>query len=177
MRNRDDLARLLNAALAGDEKAYATFLHSVAAVVRSFAGRRAGSGKVDAEDVVQEALLAIHLKRHTWKTDAPVLPWVMAIARHKLIDAYRRGGQRIEVDLDNILETHAQPETEQPSAREIGRALDGLTPGQRQVVSAISVEGRSISETAEALAISQTAVRVALHRGLQAIAKRFGKAE
>ena len=175
MQGRDDeLARLLNAALASDEKAYAAFLRAVAAIIRDFAKRRAGGGVVEAEDVVQDTLLAIHLKRHTWRTDAPVLPWVMAIARHKLIDAYRRHGQRIEVDLDDILETHAQPETEQLSMREVERALNGLTSGQRQVVAAISVEGRSISETAEALAISQTAVRVALHRGLQAIAKRFG---
>ena len=41
------------------------------------------------------------------------------------------------------------------------------------VVSAISVDGRSISETAGKLGMSEVAVRVALHRGLQAIAKRF----
>ena len=176
MQGRDDeLVRLLLAALAGDEKAYAAFLREAAALVRGFARRRASDGLVDAEDVVQDTLLAIHLKRHTWKTDAPVLPWIMAIARHKLIDAYRRRGGRIEVELEGILESLAQPDTEQPGTRDIERALDALTPGQRRVVSSISVEGRSISETAEALAISQTAVRVALHRGLQAIARRFGR--
>jgi RNA polymerase sigma-70 factor (ECF subfamily) len=43
------------------------------------------------------------------------------------------------------------------------------------VVSAISVEGHSIGETAARLGMSETAVRVALHRGLAAIARKFGR--
>jgi DNA-directed RNA polymerase specialized sigma24 family protein len=59
--------------------------------------------------------------------------------------------------------------------REIGRVLATLAPGQRTVVAAISVEGCSIGETAKRLGISEAAVRVSLHRGLSAIAKRFGR--
>lgn len=169
-----ELDPLLRAAIAGDEQAYARFLERAAAIVRGFARRKAGGG-VDPEDVVQETLLAIHLKRHTWKTDMPALPWVLAIARYKLIDAFRRRGRRIEVELDTIAETYAEPQTEQASARDIGRALAALTPGQRGVVAAISVEGCTIAETAQRLSMSETAVRVALHRGLTAIGKRFGR--
>ena len=61
------------------------------------------------------------------------------------------------------------------SERDINRALDGLPPAQRSVVSAISVDGHSIGDTASKLGISETAVRVSLHRGLAAIAKRFGR--
>lgn len=169
------MAALLRAAIGGDEKAYAMFLTRVAARVRAFVrGRTARSG-VDAEDVVQETLLAIHTKRHTWITNAPVLPWVNAIARHKLVDAFRRNGRRMEVDLGDLAETLAQPEAETVSDRDIGRALSGLTPGQRAVVAAISVEGYSISETARRLGMNEIAVRVALHRGLKAIARRFGR--
>ena len=169
------LAGLLRAALAGDEKAYAAFLTSAAALVRAFVRRRVGQGGPDPEDVVQETLLAIHVKRHTWRTDAPVGPWLYAIARYKLIDAFRRRGSRVEVDLDEIAETVAAPEPDRPSSHEIGKALAALAPGQRSVVSAISVEGRSIGETAARLGMSETAVRVALHRGLAAIARKFGQ--
>ena len=78
---------LLRAAIAGDEKAYATFLGRTATIVRGFARRKIVQGGVDPEDIVQETLLALHMKRHTWISDAPVLPWVYAIARFKLIDA------------------------------------------------------------------------------------------
>ncbi|CAN7314430.1 sigma-70 family RNA polymerase sigma factor [Mesorhizobium sp. LjRoot246] len=170
-----ELSRLMRAAIAGDERAYADFLHRIAALVRGFARRKIVQGGVDPEDVVQETLLAIHVKRHTWRQDAPVLPWIYAIARFKLIDAFRRRGRRIEIDVDDIAETFAEPETETVSERDINRALDGLSPAQRSVVSAVSVEGRSIGETAAKFGISETAVRVSLHRGLAAIAKRFGR--
>ncbi|MER9875161.1 sigma-70 family RNA polymerase sigma factor [Mesorhizobium sp. M0195] len=169
-----ELSRLLRAAIAGDERAYADFLHRIAALVRGFARRKIVQGGVDPEDVVQETLLAIHVKRHTWRDNAPVLPWVYAIARFKLIDAFRRRGRRIEVEIDEIAETFAEPEAETVSERDVNRALDSLSPAQRSVVSAVSVEGRSIGETAAKFGISETAVRVSLHRGLAAIAKRFG---
>jgi RNA polymerase sigma-70 factor (ECF subfamily) len=170
-----ELARLLRAAIAGDEKAYSVFLARAAALVRAFARRRVGGRGLDPEDVVQETLLALHVKRHTWRTDAPVTPWLYAIARYKLIDAFRRRGSRIHVELDEIAELAAAPEPDQASGREIGRALAALAPGQRSVVSAISVEGRSIGETAKSLGMTETAVRVALHRGLAAIARKFGQ--
>lgn len=170
-----ELSRLLRAAIAGDERAYADFLHRIAALVRGFVRRKIVQGGVDPEDVVQETLLAIHVKRHTWRPDAPVLPWVYAIARFKLIDAFRRRGRRIEVEIDEIAETFAEPEADTVSERDINRALDGLPPAQRSVVSSISVDGHSIGETATRLGISETAVRVSLHRGLAAIAKRFGR--
>lgn len=171
----DELAGLLRAAIAGDEKAYAVFLGRVAPMVRAFARRKIVRGGVDPEDIVQETLLAIHLKRHTWMTDAAVMPWVYAIARFKLIDAFRRRGSRMEVELDDIAGMATQPEADTVSARDIGRVLDTLAPGQRSVVAAISVEGHSIGETARKLSMTETAVRVALHRGLSAIAKRFGR--
>ncbi|AZO18524.1 sigma-70 family RNA polymerase sigma factor [Mesorhizobium sp. M2A.F.Ca.ET.043.05.1.1] len=170
-----ELSGLLRAAIAGDERAYADFLHRIAALVRGFVRRKVVQGGVDPEDVVQETLLAIHVKRHTWRPDAPVLPWVYAIARFKLIDAFRRRGRRIEVEIDQIAETFAEPETETVSERDISRALEGLPPTQRSVVSSISVDGHSIGETAAKLGVSETAVRVSLHRGLAAIAKRFGR--
>ncbi|MDG4879182.1 sigma-70 family RNA polymerase sigma factor [Mesorhizobium sp. WSM4935] len=170
-----ELSGLFRAAIAGDERAYADFLHRIAALIRGFVRRKIVQGGVDPEDVVQETLLAIHVKRHTWREDAPVLPWVYAIARFKLIDAFRRRGRRIEVEIDEIAETFAEPEAETASQRDINRALDGLPPAQRSVVSSISVDGHSIGETAVKLGISETAVRVSLHRGLAAIAKRFGR--
>lgn len=174
-KDETELSGLFRAAIAGNERAYADFLHRIAALVRGFVRRKIVQGGVDPEDVVQETLLAIHVKRHTWREDAPVLPWVYAIARFKLIDAFRRRGRRIEIEIDEIAETFAELEAETVSERDINRALDGLPPAQRSVVSAISVDGRSIGETAAKLGVSETAVRVSLHRGLAAIAKRFGR--
>jgi RNA polymerase sigma-70 factor (ECF subfamily) len=170
-----ELAMLLQAAIAGDEKAYAAFLTRTAAIVRGFARRKIVQGGVDPEDIVQETLLAIHTKRHTWRSDAPVLPWIYAIARFKMIDAFRKRGRRVEIEIGEVAETLAQAETDAVSDRDVRRVLDGLAPGQRSVLAAISIEGHSIGETAKKFGMTETAVRVALHRGLRAIAKRFGR--
>jgi RNA polymerase sigma-70 factor (ECF subfamily) len=168
-----ELARMLRAALSGDEQAYAAFLARVAALVRGVTRRNAGSG-VEVEDVVQETLLAIHLKRHTWRADAPVRPWVFAIARYKLVDNLRRRGRRVEVDIADYADTLAEPQQDTASPREIERALDRLPPGQRRVVSAVSLEGLSIAQVAAAFGMTEPAVRVALHRGLAAISREHG---
>jgi RNA polymerase sigma-70 factor (ECF subfamily) len=174
-RDENELARLMRAAIAGDEKAYGQFLQRTACLVRGFARRKLVKGGIDPEDIVQETLLAIHTKRHTWRSDAPVMPWLYAIARHKLVDAFRRQGRPVQIDFDEISEAIAEPPADSAREWEIDRALEGLAPGQRSVVAAVSVDGRSISETARNLGMSETAVRVALHRGLTAIARRFGQ--
>ena len=177
MKRKDeaDLAHLMRAAILGDEKAYGDFLQEAACLVRGLARRKIVHGGIDPEDIVQETLLAIHLKRHTWRQDAPIRPWLFAIAKHKLIDAFRHRGRLAEIDIGEIVETFAEPASETTSNREIGHALAALAPGQRSVVTAISVDGRSIGETAKWLGMSETAVRVAFHRGLTAITGRFGQ--
>jgi RNA polymerase sigma-70 factor (ECF subfamily) len=170
-----ELARLMRAAIAGDEKAYSDFLRRAACLMRGFVRRKIAQGGVDPEDIVQETLLAIHMKRHTWRNDAPIMPWLYAIARHKLVDAFRRRGRQVEIEIGEVAHTLAQPEAETIRDREISRALATLAPGQRSVVAAVSVDGRSIGETAKRLGMSEAAVRVALHRGLTAIAQRFGR--
>jgi RNA polymerase sigma-70 factor (ECF subfamily) len=172
-KDETELAGLLRAAIAGDERSYAVFLEQVAIMIRSFLRSRIAHGAVDPEDVVQETLLAVHLKRHTWITDAPVTPWLYAIARHKLVDALRRRGPRTEIGMEGIAEIASDHAPEPLVRRDIERALDGLTPAQRAVVAAISVEGCSIAETARRLGKSETAIRVTLHRGLSAISARF----
>jgi RNA polymerase sigma-70 factor (ECF subfamily) len=168
------LAGLMRAALAGDEAAYAEFLKRAAVFVRIVVRRKVGSSS-DGEDVVQEALLAIHLKRHTWRIDEPITPWLSAITRYKVIDAFRRRGRRGEVDIEDFEENLEAPAADTGYERDIGRALDSLAPGQRRVVTALTVEGRSVRETAATLGLTENAVRVALHRGLAAIAARFGR--
>jgi RNA polymerase sigma-70 factor, ECF subfamily len=170
------LSQLMLDAIGGNERAYATLLEALARLIRAVARRKLGDRPAsDCEDIVQETLLAIHLKRHTWQRGAPLKPWVFAIARHKIVDSYRRRGRRIELDISEFAEILPEPVNETASTAEVGRALDGLPEGQRNVVRAIAVEGQSITEASAALGMKPVAVRVALHRGLGAIAARFGK--
>jgi RNA polymerase sigma-70 factor (ECF subfamily) len=173
-------AAAMRAANRGDAAAYGRFLKEVASALRRVVGRRLGGFGLaahEAEDVVQEALLGLHLKRGTWDETRPILPWVHAIARHKLLDAARRrrkgGRPSVELPIEDWAETIAAPAAEPDLAsRDAERAIAALPAGQRAVVTAVAVEGRSTRAAAEALSMSEGAVRVALHRGLAALARR-----
>lgn len=172
------MADLMRAALGGDETAYAGFLRRAAELVRGSVTRRLRqTWPSGVEDVVQETLLAVHLKRQTWRTEEPILPWLSAIARYKAIDACRRRGFRIEMPIEDFAEVLAGPDTAAAAdeTQHIEVAVSTLSGGQQRVVRAIALEGRSIKETAAALDMKEGAVRVAFHRGLGAIAQRFGR--
>ncbi|MBP0616391.1 sigma-70 family RNA polymerase sigma factor [Jiella mangrovi] len=175
---RQALDALMGRAVAGDEKAYRAFLTEAAIIVRRFAAGRMPhhSAGFDLEDLVQEVLLAVHTKRHTWRVGEPVTPWLLAIARYKAIDAYRRRGKRVEIDIDAMGDVFEDPSA-MPTAtgHDVGRAVASLGGRQQAVVSALSVEGKSISQTARDLDMSEGAVRVAFHRGLSTIARKFGR--
>ncbi len=169
---------LMRAANRGDSVAYNRLLTSLAPAIRSVARRglgRAGLAPEEAEDVVQETLLAIHLKRHTWDSTLPLGPWVRAIARNKLIDAIRRRGRRDYVPIDDVIDTLASDTAEPtPLPGKLDQHLQSLPDRQQSVVRAISLDGASIRETASRLNMSEGAVRVALHRGLAALSVKFG---
>ena len=180
MRDRgEEWTGLMRSALAGDEAAYQRLLGAVAPVLRANARRalvRAGQPADQAEDVVQDILLAVHLKRHTWDVKAPFAPWLFAIARNKLIDALRRRGRRVFVNIDDFAETLAgEPAEETLPARDVAAHLQTLPARQRDVLQSIAVDSASIKATAARLSMSEGAVRVALHRGLANLTARLRK--
>jgi len=157
LRERDDeWTGLMRSAIAGDSAAYHRLLKAVTPVLRAAARRglaRAGQPVDQSEDIVQDILLAVHLKRHTWDVSAPFAPWLFAIARNKLIDALRRRGRRIFVDIDDFAET--------------------LPARQRDVLQSIAVDSASIKDTAAKFSMTEGAVRVALHRGLASLTAKL----
>ncbi len=168
---------LMRAAIDGDSVAYRRLLVSLTPVLRTVTRRncaRIGLDGGEAEDIVQEVLLAIHLKRHTWDVDRPFGPWIMTIARNKLIDARRRRGNRLTLPIDDLADILTAEGSDDAIDRgDLDRLLDGLGERQRDLVRSLSVEGRSVRETAERLKMSEGAVRVALHRAIKALAALY----
>jgi RNA polymerase sigma-70 factor (ECF subfamily) len=165
---------LMDRSLEGDGGAYRQLLVLLTVGVRNTVRARIRPTGLDAEDVVQEVLLALHLKRGTWVRGTPVGPWVAAIARNKIVDALRRRGRRVEVPIESVLETLwvDEPHAEE-QAHDLETALGRLNPRQRDVVRALSLEGHSAREVAARLQMSEVAVRVTLHRSLKALAATF----
>lgn len=161
--------------LGGDCAAYHRLLSLLTPALRRAIRSRAQAVGLDAEDVVQEVLIALHLKRNTWIRGTPVAPWVAAIARNKLVDAHRRRGRRLEIPLDSVVDTlHGEGDHEEHS-HDLTRVLGSLSPRQRKVLQAVSLEGYSAREAAGRLDMSEVAVRVMLHRSLKSLAALFRK--
>ncbi|HPP46487.1 MAG TPA: sigma-70 family RNA polymerase sigma factor [Accumulibacter sp.] len=171
------LQGLLLQGLAGDTVAYHVFLKESSAHLRAFFRRRLLRLPDEVEDLVQETLLAIHNQRHTYQPGQPLTPWVHAIARYKLIDLLRRRADReaLHEPLDDELAVFASADNEAAAARrDVLKLLDGLPDRQRLPIQYMKLEGLTVVEAARATGMSESAVKVGVHRGLRALAKRMG---
>ena len=169
----NDWAAWMRAAMTGDAGAYRQLLASLVPHVRAVARSRCrslGAPENEVDDLVQEVLLTIHLKRGTWDQSRPIGPWVAAITRNKLIDVLRRRGRHVTVPIEDFVDSlRAEDPTPELSTRDMDTLLGRLKPQQREIVRSISLNGSSIRETADRLKMTEGAVRVALHRALKAM--------
>jgi len=164
---------LLLKGLAGDAALYHVFLRELSTHLRSFLRRRLSRLPDDVEDLVQETLLAIHNQRHTYDADQPVTAWVHAIARYKLVDLLRSRSRRevLNDPLDDQLDVFTESETEAVDARrDLAVLLEQLPDNQRLPIVHMRLEGLSVIETARVTGMSESAVKVGVHRGLKALA-------
>lgn len=171
-RLKDSLVR----GLAGDGAAYHRFLGELSAHLRAFLRRRLARMPDDVEDLVQETLLAVHNQRHTFDAAQPLTAWVHAIARYKLVDFLRRRSRRdlLTEPLDDELEVLSSAEADAAEARrDLARLLEALPERQRMPIVYVKVQGLSVIEAARLTGMSASAVKVAVHRGLKALAAKI----
>lgn len=167
------LRTLLLQGMAGDSQAYQAFLKGLSAHLRPFLRRRLSSLPDDIEDLVQDILLAVHNQRHTYRTDQPLTAWVNAIARYKLIDLLRSrsGREALHDPIEDDLALFATNEHEAADARrDVHTLLNQLPDNQRLPIVHTKLEGLSVTEAAAATGMSESAIKVGVHRGMKALA-------
>jgi RNA polymerase sigma-70 factor (ECF subfamily) len=160
-------------AQAGDEAAYREALLRIAARLRGYFRRRLQHLPHEVEDLVQDVLLAVHLQRGTHLPAVPVTAWVLAIARHKLVDLYRRRGRRDDLHqpLDDVDgEALIADDDGAQAQRDLGVLLQQLPAAQRRAIMLTKVEGLSVLDAAQRTGASESAIKVQVHRGLKRLA-------
>lgn len=179
----DELEHLMRAAQCGDQRAYRRLLQDITPRLRNFVrSRRLFLQPADIEDLVQDILLSLHAVRATYDSSRPFMPWLLAIAHHRLVDSARRYARKAahEVQVENppVTFSDAEPNTTGEAYRGTGaleRAVRALPPGQRKAVEMLKLREMSLKEAAAASGTSVAALKVSVHRAIGALRKRLTK--
>ena len=168
------LRGLMLAGLAGEAGPYRQLLDELSGLLRAYYGRRAPPC-MDAEDLVQETLIAVHSRRATYDPGQPFTAWAYAIARYKLIDGLRRSRAHLRAPAEDADALFVAPGAEAAMAsRDLDRVLATLSPRTQALIRDVKIAGLSTREAAEKHSMSESAVKVAVHRGLKALGETYG---
>jgi RNA polymerase sigma-70 factor (ECF subfamily) len=155
------------AAQGGDAASYHRLLSEIDNWLRRYYAKRLPASMID--DTVQDVLVAVHQKRHTYDPRRPFLAWLAAIARYKWIDAIRSLKAKATVTLEDDVLTPGHEEAV-ISAWSLDNLLGSLKPAQAQVIRLVRLQGHSIEEASKATGQSTALVKVNVHRGLKRLA-------
>jgi RNA polymerase sigma-70 factor, ECF subfamily len=166
------LRLLMIRSLDGDSRAYHQLLGELGRYLRGYFARRIGASEV--EDLVQETILAVHLKRGTYDRALPFTPWAYAVARYKLIDLLRRG-RSPHVPLEDAGDLLALESVEESAVRgDVTRLLERLPTRQRKLIEEVKLQGLSVEEAARKRGVTAASARVMLHRSLKRLIQAVG---
>jgi RNA polymerase sigma-70 factor, ECF subfamily len=163
------LEQLMTGYQAGDRAAADAFADQCSAILLRFFVSR-GSSRQEAGDLLQDTWLRIHKARHSWRPNEPVVPWLLAIARHTRADAWRKAYRSTQREAS--LEGAAEPVSAQSFNEEAGdvqRLLLHLPESQREVLILLKVLGLSIDEAARATSTTAGAVKQKAHRAYETL--------
>lgn len=180
----DPWSGLMEAALAGDRRAYEALLRAAVPVIERFVrGQWPTAQAADIDDVVQETLRSLHAVRHTFQAGRPFLPWLLAIARHRLLDQRRSMRRRaareraIEPADETFWAVPANTVYEGPVSGDVlAAAITQLPDRQRQAVELMGLREMTLKEAAAESGRSVTALKVASHRAIHSLRRALGVA-
>ena len=183
--DKDRLAGLMAAAQNGDGVAYAALLRACVPIIQVVArGQGVLADRVD--DVVQDAMLAIHQARHTYDPNRPFTPWLRAIARRRAIDALRGQGRRRAREVHAPLAYESYPDPVAPAGQALEQAgqahrlrtvIAALPGGQREAIEQLALQERTLTEAAATTGRTKGALKVNLHRALKSLRVRLVRTE
>lgn len=168
----DRLRDLMVRARQGDPTASRQLLSVLAIMFRRYFARRV-EVTADVEDLVQDCLIAVHSRGSTYDPAQPLSGWAYAVARHKLIDFWRRKRRRVQVPLDDVSDWLASPEDLGAESRgDLERILALVPERQARLIRDVRIEGLSLAEAGQRLGLSEGAAKVSLHRALKVLAAK-----
>jgi len=176
----DPDVRLMLALRAGDAAAFDSLFGRWSGPLLRYAQRMVGD-LATAEDLVQEVFLRVYRARERYAPEARFSTWLYRIATNLALNELRRPRRRTPhrsaEDEEAVLAEPAAGADDVAHARRVGRAaaaaLEELPETQRAALCLAAVEGLSYAEVAEALEVTESAVKALVHRARSALAQRL----
>lgn len=168
------LGDLLRSAIDGNQTAYTEFLTKISSLMRPVVAKKITSA--DVEDVLQEILLSIHKARHTYDGARPIMPWIISIARFRIVDYLRKYYAQMRhkavnnEEMENIFADVTESAVDNESIDDL---LDEVTPQNKQILTLMHVEGYTAKEVGAKIGMNESAVKVAAHRAIKKIRSKF----
>lgn len=174
-----ELKVLMLRGLSGDAGAHRAFLTAVSGNLRAFFRSRMRNAPEDAEDLLQETLIAIHTRRDSYDPSFPVTAWIYAIARYRMIDHWRRRGRRGEhIPVEDAPELFTAAEDVAVDAkRDVTRLLAMLPQKQRDAIRLVKLEGVSVKDAATQTGLTESDVKISTHRGMKTLMRLMAEAD
>ena len=171
MADEAQLRAWLLAGLDGDEGAHRAFLTAAAGLLRGYFRNRLRGAPEDAEDLVQETLVALHTKRDSYDPALPLTAWLYAIARYRLIDHLRRQKRRgPHQPIDDLDLGAADANVAASDARrDLATLLEKLPAKQQKAIRLVKLEDKSVAEAAALTGLSPSDIKISIHRGLKTL--------
>jgi len=175
-----EFADLMRHAQAGDRAAYSSLLHAIVPFLRAAIRKnRFYTQPQDADDLVQDILLALHQVRATYDPTRPFLPWLMGIAGNQIADGARRRARRgsHEIITDEFPVTSSGDGTNShiEDGVDLNSPLIIIHTGQRQAIEMLKLKEMTLKEASVASGKSIAALKVANHRAVQTLRKILRK--
>lgn len=163
----------------GEKEAYRELLEKVQMLLQSYIKnsmmKMSGQQIDSVDDIVQDTLLGIHLKRSTYDSEQFFLPWMYAIARYKVIDYVRSRKKDAMSTSFEDLENFSSVEHDPTFKNDLKTMLSSLSPKQRLILKLVKLEGLSIQEAAVQTGFSVSDIKVTIHRGMNELQKIVNK--
>jgi RNA polymerase sigma-70 factor, ECF subfamily len=176
------LKALMRQSQQGDAQSYRQLLLRVSEMLTPFVRRSLSGFGLTAgdshEDVMQEILMAIHAKRHTFDPNQYFLAWMYAIARYKIVDHLRKSQRHLkftvsfEDELEN-LEAITMHTISTGSEMDVATLIESLPPKQREILKLVKLQGLSVAETATQTGFSPSDIKVNVHRALKSLQRKI----
>jgi len=143
----------------------------------------------EAEDAAQETAIKVYLNLHLFRGESQFRTWVLSVARNEGLGRLRKQATRREDSLDAeidaqdgdytpaVLTSWREVPSEALERKELGallrKSIEGLPAIYRNVILLRDIEEMDVRETAAALAITEAAVKVRLHRARAMLQKEL----